>query len=392
MNYGYTLGPIRVPILIFFALASFGASFLTGCGVTAAPISAASSTGQIPSTPTPSVSATPNFSPAPGTYNATQTVTISDSTVGAAIYYTTDGTAPTSGSMQYTSALTVSSTETINAIAIASGYANSPVAKAAYTINAAAGSTNPQTPSATPAFSPAPGTYNAAQSITISDATAGAAIYYTTDGSTPTAGSTQYTSAIQVSSTETVNAIAIASGYANSPVSSAAYTINAAGSGGSGNPQTKVITIADAVPGVTIYYTTDGTTPTTSSARYTGPITIDSTATVKAMAVAAGYTNSAVGSITVTDPSSPQAATPTLLPAAGAYSTAQTVSISDTTAGATIYYTTDGSTPTTNSAQYTSAITVSSTQTINAIAVASGYANSATASATYNIGSGSGSH
>ena len=83
----------------------------------------------------------------------------------------------------------------------------------------------------------------------------------------------------------------------------------------------------------------------------------------------------------------PQAATPTFSPAAGTYTTAQTVTISDSTAGATIYYTTNGTTPTTSSTKYTAAISVSSTDTIEAIAVASGYINSTTASAVYTISS-----
>jgi hypothetical protein len=84
----------------------------------------------------------------------------------------------------------------------------------------------------------------------------------------------------------------------------------------------------------------------------------------------------------------PTAATPTFSLAAGTYTSAQSVKIADTTSGATIYYTTDGTTPTTSSTKYTAAIAVSATETIEAIAVASGYNNSAVASATYTISSG----
>ena len=73
-----------------------------------------------------------------------------------------------------------------------------------------------------------------------------------------------------------------------------------------------------------------------------------------------------------------------LLPS-GDYTGAQTVSISDATAGAVIYYTTDGSTPTTSSPKCTGAIGLSSSVTLQAIAVASGYSTSAVAVALYNI-------
>jgi uncharacterized repeat protein (TIGR03803 family) len=78
--------------------------------------------------------ATPTFSPAPGNYSSAQMVTISDTTTGAAIYYTNDGTTPTTGSAVYNGPITVNSTQTLQAIAGASGYNNSAVASATYTI------------------------------------------------------------------------------------------------------------------------------------------------------------------------------------------------------------------------------------------------------------------
>jgi regulation of enolase protein 1 (concanavalin A-like superfamily) len=80
---------------------------------------------------------------------------------------------------------------------------------------------------AAPTFSPAGGTYSSAQTVTISTATSGATIRYTTDGSTPseTAGAV-YSGPVTVSSTQTLKAIAYESGMTDSSVSSATYTIS----------------------------------------------------------------------------------------------------------------------------------------------------------------------
>jgi len=96
-------------------------------------------------TPTTSTSntaaaATPIFSPAAGTYTAAQTVTLSAATTGATIYYTADGTAPTTSSTQYTGAIPVSGSEVIEAVAVASGYTNSTMVKAGYVITPPAAS------------------------------------------------------------------------------------------------------------------------------------------------------------------------------------------------------------------------------------------------------------
>lgn len=84
---------------------------------------------------------------------------------------------------------------------------------------------------ATPTFSPAEGSYSSTQSVTISCATTGATVYYTTDGSTPTTSSTEYSSAISVSTTTTIKAIATKSGMTTSAVASATYTISSGGGG-----------------------------------------------------------------------------------------------------------------------------------------------------------------
>ena len=169
-----------------------------------------------------SMVATPTFTPAPGTYGAAQSVTIACSTAGATIYYTTDGSTPTVSSAIYTGAIAVTSTTTIRALAAATGMTNSSVASGTYTIALVP---PPPATVATPSFTPAPGTYGAAQSVTIACSTAGATIYFTTDGSAPTVSSAVYTSTIAVANTTTIRAIAAASGMTNSSVASGTYVI-----------------------------------------------------------------------------------------------------------------------------------------------------------------------
>ena len=80
------------------------------------------------------VAATPTFSVPGGSYTSTQSVTIGDTTQGAVIYYTTNGTAPTTSSNVYSTPISVSASETLEAMATATGYTNSAVASAAYVV------------------------------------------------------------------------------------------------------------------------------------------------------------------------------------------------------------------------------------------------------------------
>lgn len=167
-----------------------------------------------------SVVAAPVFTPPGGSYQTPQTVSISSATsLNATIHYTTNGGTPTTASPVFSIAnpITVSSTQKLQAIAVVNGYAAaSAVGSATYTFVG---------PASAPVFSLKAGTYPAQEWLTLSDATAGATIYYTTNATTPSTSSTKYTGAFVVTGSETVEAIAAASGFNNSPVASVAYNL-----------------------------------------------------------------------------------------------------------------------------------------------------------------------
>ena len=82
------------------------------------------------------VVATPSISPVTGTYAGTQDVTISDATEGSTVYYTTDGTVPTSSSKVYTAPISIAVSSTVKAIAVFAG-SSSGVASSTLTITSA---------------------------------------------------------------------------------------------------------------------------------------------------------------------------------------------------------------------------------------------------------------
>lgn len=178
--------------------------------------------------------ATPTFSPGAGSYGPAQSVVIT-ATSGSVICWNTTGSPETNGSTGcttgtlYSGAITVSSSETLYAVAGGTGYSDSSVGSAAYTINGSVSA---------PSFSPGAGTYSSAQTVTVTSATSGTTICYTTDNSTPAASTPGTCSAgttltnggsVTVSSSLTLKALATKSGYSNSSVTSAAYTISGGG-------------------------------------------------------------------------------------------------------------------------------------------------------------------
>ena len=246
----------------------------------------------------PPACAAPTFSPAAGTYSAAQNVTISTTTNGASIRYTTDGSEPTeTAGTLYSSPVTISSTNTnttLQAIAYASGYADSNSLGVYYIQQCV-----------TPTFTPVAGTYYSAQSVTISTTTSGATIYYTTNGTTPSStNGTVYSSPVAISATNTtLQAIAYESGFETSPVASGVYIFQCATptftpvAGAYGSPQS--VTISSLTGGATIRYTTNGATPTeTAGTVYSSPVYLSSvnTTTLQAIAYESGMTDSTVAS------------------------------------------------------------------------------------------------
>ncbi len=340
----------------------------------------------------------PSASLAEGVYSLSQPISVSlnDTSIGAHIYYTIDGTTPTSTSSLYTKPITISSTTTLQAIAQDSYGKSSAILTVSYTM---------VQPPAEPNISPGTENYAANQtvSVTLSGVPTGGYIYYTTDGSNPCSSSTrkQYTSTpISISSaTTTLQAVAENSYGLYSPVSSATYIIiqppaepNISPADGTyGANQLSSVTLGGIPTGGNIYYTTDGSNPKSSSTctLYSGPITITSTITLNAVAKDSygQYSSVLTASYTIIQPP----AKPNISPGTENYGANQTVlvTLSGVPKGGHIYYTTDGSDPSSSSTsnQYNSThISISSANTTLQAAAKDIYGQYSTvSSATYTI-------
>ena len=291
-------------------------------------------------------------------------ITITSETEGATIYFTNDGTEPTIASFLYTSPLNFTFSEKpIKAIAVKTNMFNSDVASNSIKIKC-----------------PKPEIYPDFETNLVNlfcDAEA-ASIYYTLDGITPTTNSTLYNGTpFPLPMSGTVKAFA--TGLPNcldSDVST--YTITKAATPtiqADNGEVPRYITITTTTIGADIYYTIDGSDPTTESIRYTGPFREGpehahvSGVDIKAIAVKPGmfWSNIGSGAVTLT-------CDPPLISRTGA----STFEISSTfpVVGANIYYTTDETEPTTSSTLYSGPFTHGVPCTIKAIVVANGYYDS----------------
>lgn len=143
------------------------------------------------------------------------------------------------------------------------------------------------------------GTYINAFSVKLDNALSKAAIYYTTDGTTPTNNSKKYTGPIKITKNTTIKAIAVYGDFKNSDVVTYTYKVACAAPTANyktGNRFSKSLNVklATKEKGATIYYTTNGSTPTIKSKKYTKAIKITKNTTLKAIVVVNGKVKSNV--------------------------------------------------------------------------------------------------
>jgi poly(hydroxyalkanoate) depolymerase family esterase len=234
--------------------------------------------------------------------------------------------------------------------------------------------------------SPLGGSYSASVQVTLTASPTSATIYYTTDGSAPTTASTRYTGPITLAQTTNLQYFAVDAGGRKSAIQTQTYTISTpapvitAVPEGSAYGGAVSVTLTSNKTGTTIYYTLDGSTPTTSSATYTAPLNVSASANLKYFGIdASGY-----ASVVQTQRYTITSFVLSASPAGGTYSGAQSVSLSMNMPG-NLYYTTDGSTPTTASALYTGPIKVATSQTLKFIGVDQAGHASAVQSQAYTI-------
>jgi hypothetical protein len=249
-----------------------------------------------------------------------------------------------------------------------------------------------QTKPLTPEASPPSQTFLASVQVTLTSPTVFAKIYYTIDGTTPTASSTEFKNndVLTFTQTTTLQAVAVKNGEV-SDVGAFTYTkaepppeaVTASPPSGTTFATTQSVTLMTATSGALIHYTTDGSTPTASSPIYSGSFTLSASTVVKAVAIK-NLSSSAVSQFTYTKNGDvmPPIATP---PSGTEFQSGLTVTLSTTTSGATIRYTLDGTDPTSSSPAYTSGIVLTATTTIKAFAMLSGSADSGIVSFTYTL-------
>lgn len=350
--------------------------------------------------------ATPTFSPAEGTYTEAQNVTISCTTDGATIYYTTNGDVPTTSSAVYSTPIAISETTTVKAMGVKTGMSNSNVASATYTIESVITIAEARA-LANNEYGCVQGivTFIDGRNIYVQDETAGIDLYLNS-GTVPSGlalgdkvqaygKKTVYNGLIELTSINGGEAgqFSIISTGNTLPLAEKTIAEIMEDHAGTQLLQSTRVQIVNAIIGT---INTSGNTTLTQGENtlniYKVPAldSISEGDAVDVIGVVGCYNNPQLrvayaADVTKHETPMQQVATPTFTPAAGEYTEAQNVEIACATEGATIYYTLDGTAPTVNSTAYTTAIAISDSTTVKAFAVKEGMTDSEIATAVYVI-------
>ena len=299
-------------------------------------------------------------SPDGGIIDYMQEVVLSANEPDARIYYTLDGTDPTTNSSLYVNPLKIERNQTLKAMAILDGFEDSDILTKEYQVKLDITAT------------PNPGDIEEGQAVTLNCTHPEATIYYTLDGNTPTEQSNVYSSPVVLQSSAMIKAIAMCEECLSSDIKTFNYNVV---------PKTKVMLNITPVSGIVqkgttvhisstpsnadIYFTTDGSVPTKSSSKYDEdtPVAIQKNTTLKAVAYADGYTDSDVLTADYNVKLSLQASQ-----TSGTVDYLSEVVLNADASDAIIYYTIDGSNPSKASSTYTKPIVIDKSMTVKAIA------------------------
>jgi uncharacterized repeat protein (TIGR01451 family) len=323
----------------------------------------------------------PQASPAEGIYNTSIDVSL----IGSGdIYYTLDGSIPTTGSTPYTSAINISESSVLQAINVENGKSPSDVITASYVIDFGAGEKASE-----PTFSLASGTYYTAKTLSLG-ADSGNDIYYRIN----TGSFNLYSTAINLDNTGTysISAYATSPGKLDSDIVTRQIIIDLEVTPVTPkpviSPNNGTFTVAQdieisAVSGAAVTYQINGGSIQT----YEDPINLSSngTYTILAWAQRAGETKSVAAEATLTiDIPLPKTETPVITPASGTFVDSVEVSISGE---GDIFYTIDDSPATQDSIPYLGPFTLegAGSKVVRAVAIASGKDLSEESSASYQI-------
>lgn len=222
-------------------------------------------------------------SPGAGTYNTARSVSLSFPLYASQTFYTLDGSAPNNTKTQYTGGvISIDAADGVTKTLKVASYDAAGTLGSVFTANYFFDKLGPLAPT----VSPATGTYNVSQSVTLTPPGDAISTYYSLDGSVPDNTKTLYTGSFSVSGADGATVLLRAVSYDAvgniGSALSASYvfdktgpTIPAASPAGSTYGAAQSVTLTTAPDAANTYYTLDGTTPDNTKTVYAGPIAID---------------------------------------------------------------------------------------------------------------------